>query len=119
MSCQVAARKLAARLYPLNAQANQGGRLNAVVVDMHTGRGSFSLVYQGDSLQGEANRVDAADTGFGRIHSEVLGTLPRSSSGQRGSANAFGAKGVNAECESVITGPALGTGLCLFSDGAK
>jgi hypothetical protein len=110
---------ITARLYPLNVQANKGGLLNAVVVDLHTGRGSFTLAYQGDSLQGEATRVDAAYVGFGRIHSEVLGTLPRNSSGQRGIANAFGAKGVNAQCEYVITGPALGTGVCLFSDGAK
>ena len=110
---------LTARLYPLNVQANKGGLLNAVVVDLHTGRGSFSVAYQGDNLQGEATRVDAAYVGFGRIHSEVLGTPPRNSSGQRGIANAFGAKGVNAQCEYVITGPALGTGVCLFSDGAK
>ena len=110
---------LTARLYPLNVQANKGGLLNAVVMDLHTGRGSFTLAYQGDSLQGEATRVDAAYVGFGRIHSEVLGTPPRSSSGPRGIANAFGPKGVNAQCEYVITGPALGTGVCLFSDGAK
>ncbi len=110
---------LTARLYPLNVQANKGGLLNAVVVDLHTGRGSFTVACQGDSLQGEATRVDAAYVGFGRIHSEVLGTPPRNSSGQRGIANAFGAKGVNAQCEYVITGPALGTGVCLFSDGAK
>jgi hypothetical protein len=34
---------LTARLYPLNVQANKGGLLNAVVVDQHTGRGSFTL----------------------------------------------------------------------------
>ena len=49
----------------------------------------------------------------------MLGTPPRSTGGQRGIANAFGNKGVNAQCEYVITGPALGTGVCLFSDGAK
>lgn len=110
---------LTARLYPLNAQANQGGLLTAVVVDQHTGRGSFTVAYQGDTLQGEATRVDAGYSGFGRIHSEVLGTATRSVSGQRGIANAYGAKGVNAQCEYVMTGPALGTGVCLFSNGAK
>ena len=63
--------------------------------------------------------VQANQGGFGRIHSEVLGAAPRFNSGQRGIANAFGAKGVNAQCEYVITGPALGTGVCLFSDAAK
>ncbi|MES2959342.1 MAG: hypothetical protein V4792_14220 [Pseudomonadota bacterium] len=110
---------LSARLYPLNLQANKGGLLSAVVLDLHTGRGSFTLAYQGDTLQGEATRVDNAYSGFGRIHSEVLGAAPRGASGQRGVANAFGPKGVNAQCEYVITGAALGTGVCLFSDGAK
>ena len=110
---------LTARLYPLNVQANQGGLLSAVVIDRHTGRGSFTLAYLGETLQGEATRVDGGYGGFGRIHSEVLGAAPRFNSGQRGIANAFGAKGVNAQCEYVITGPALGTGVCLFSDGAK
>ena len=110
---------LTARLYPLNVQANKGGLLNAVVVDHHTGRGSFTLAYLGETLQGEATRVDAGYTGFGRLHGEVLGSAPRSQGGQRGVANAFGARGVNAQCEYVITGPALGTGVCLFSDGAK
>ena len=109
---------LTARLYPLNVQANRGGLLSAVVIDQHTGRGSFTVAYQGDTLQGEATRVDGSYGGFGRIHAEVLGAAPRPTGGQRGIANAFGPKGVNAQCEYVITGPALGTGVCLFSDGA-
>ena len=108
-----------ARLYPLNVQANQGGMLNAMVIDRHTGRGSLTLSYLGDTLQGEATRVDGGYGGFGRIHAEVLGGAPRFATGQRGIANAFGARGVNAQCEYVITGPALGTGVCVFSDGAK
>ena len=39
---------LSVRLYPLNPQANQGGMLNAVVVDSHTGRGSFDSAYPYD-----------------------------------------------------------------------
>ena len=109
---------ITARLYPVNLQANKGGLLSAVVVDLHTGRGSFTVAYQGDTLQGEATRVDSSYGGFGRIHAEVLGAAPRPTGGQRGIANAFGPKGVNAQCEYVITGPALGTGVCLFSDGA-
>jgi hypothetical protein len=109
---------LTARLYPLNVQANKGGLLSAVVVDQHTGRGSFTVTYQGDTLQGEATRVDASYSGFGRIHREVLGTAPANPGGRRGIANAFGPRGVNAQCEYMMTGPALGTGVCLFSDGA-
>jgi hypothetical protein len=107
------------RLYPLNPQANQGGMLSAIVVDSHTGRGSFSLAYLGDTLQGEATRVDASYAAFGRVHNEVLGTVARHYSGRRGIANAYGSKGVNVQCEYLISGPTQGTGVCLFSDGSK
>jgi hypothetical protein len=107
------------RLYPLNPQANQGGMLSAIVVDSHTGRGSFTLAYLGDNLQGEATRVDASYAAFGRVHNEVLGTAARHYSGRRGIANAYGSKGVNVQCEYLISGPTQGTGVCLFSDGAK
>lgn len=110
---------LTARLYPLNDQANKAGMLTAVVVDHQGGRGSFSISYLGDSLQGEASRVDGGYAVFGRIHTEVLGSSHRSFSGQRGIANGFGSKGVNAQCEYLMTGPGIGTGACLFSDGAK
>jgi len=111
------------RLYPVNDQANKGGMLNATVVDNNAGHGSFSVLYRGDTLQGESTRVDLGYASFGRIHDEVLGRpiggVQRSFSGRRGVANAYGAKGVNAQCEYLITGPGMGTGACLFSDGAK
>ena len=111
---------LTARLYPLNVQANKAGLLTALVVDPHSGRGTFSISYLGDTLQGEATRVDNGYAAFGRLHQEVLGsTDQRSFSGQRGIANGFGGKGVNAQCEYLITGPGNGSGVCLFSDGAK
>ena len=88
---------ITARLYPLNELANRAGMLTATVVDKHGGRGSFSVSYLGDLLQGEATRVEG---------------------GTRGVANGFGAKGVNAQCDYVITGPGVGTGACVFSDGA-
>jgi hypothetical protein len=110
---------LNARLYPLNPQANKGGMLTAMVVDNHIGRGTFTVAYLGDALQGEASRVDANYAAFGRVHNEVLGHSPRSFSGRRGIANAFGAKGVNVQCEYLVTGPGMGTGACQFSDGAK
>lgn len=110
---------LNARLYPLNQQANKGGLLTAVVVDNNAGRGSFTLAYLGDTLQGESTRVDASYAAFGRIYNEVLGTQQRSFNGRRGIANAYGTKGVNAQCEYLITGPGIGTGACQFSDGAR
>ncbi len=110
---------LSTRLYPLNPQANQGGLLTANVLDNHSGRGSFTLQYRGDTLQGEASRVDGSYAAFGRIHAEVLGAAARSYSGQRGIANAYGAKGVSVQCEYLMQSPGVGTGVCLFSDGAK
>jgi hypothetical protein len=110
---------LTARLYPINEAANQGGMLTAMIVDAHTGRGTLTVGYRGDTLQGEATRVDPAYGGFGRVHDQVLGTAPRSFGGQRGIANAYGPRGVNAQCEYLITSPSQGTGVCLFSDGAR
>jgi hypothetical protein len=110
---------LQARLYPLNETANRGGIVTAQVADNQGGRGSFSLHYHGQLMQGEATRVDTGFAGFGRIHDEVLGPASRSYAGRRGVANAYGSQGVNAQCEYLLTGPSMGTGVCLFSDGAK
>jgi hypothetical protein len=108
-----------ARLYPINEIANRAGMLTAVVTDGHGGRGTFALNYLGDVMQGEASRVAANYPGFGRIHHEVLGISTVVVQGQRGIANAYGARGVNAQCEYVLSGPSQGTGACLFSDGAR
>ncbi len=110
---------LTARLYPLNPPASQAGMLTALVIDQQGGRGTFSVSYQGDTLQGEATRVDGGYAAFGRVHDEVLGRTQRTFSGQRGIANGYGGRGTSTQCEYVITGPAMGTGVCLFSDGAR
>lgn len=110
---------LTARLYPLNDTASRTGLLTAVVTDHQGGRGSFSVGYGGEMLQGEATRVDGGYASFGRVHAEVLGPSNRAFSGRRGVANGVGPRGVNVQCEYVITGPGIGTGACLFSDGAK
>jgi hypothetical protein len=109
---------LTARLYPLNAQAGKSGALTALVIDQQGGRGTFSVGYAGESMQGQATRVDDGYAAFGRIHSEVLGVGERRYSGQRGIANAAGGRGLSAQCEYLITAPGQGTGVCLFSDGA-
>ena len=108
-----------ARLYPINDIANRAGMLTAIVTDGHGGRGSFSLSYLGEAMQGEATRVEGQQAGFGRIHREVLGLQAVTVQGRRGIANAYGARGVNAQCEYVLSGPSQGTGACLFSDGAR
>jgi hypothetical protein len=86
------------RLYPANAQANAGGMLVATVLDVHTGRGTFSVGYLGDTLQGEATRVGGS---------------------RRGIANAWGPRGISVQCDYQISAPGQGTGSCLFSDGAR
>jgi hypothetical protein len=108
-----------ARLYPINDIANRAGMLTAVVTDGQGGRGAFTLTYLGDAMHGEATRVEANQAGFGRIHREVLGLNTVTVQGRRGIANAYGARGINAQCEYVLSGPSQGTGACLFSDGAR
>ena len=108
-----------ARLYPINDLANRAGMLTAVVTDGHGGRGSITLNYLGDAMHGEATRVEGQQTSFGRIHREVLGLHTVTVQGRRGIANAYGARGINAQCEYVLSGPSQGTGACLFSDGAR
>ena len=114
-----AATVLTARLYPLNAQAGKSGALTGLVIDPQGGRGTFSIGYAGETLQGQATRVDNGYAAFGRLHNEVLGVGERRYSGQRGIANAAGGRGLSAQCEYLITAPSQGTGVCLFSDGAR
>jgi len=109
-----------ARLYPINDVANRAGMLTAVVTDGHGGRGSFSLNYLGDAMQGEASRVEANYPGFGRVLRDALGSAPDAQArGPRGIANASGSRGISAQCEYVLNGPGRGIGACLFSDGAR
>lgn len=110
---------LQARLYPLNVQASRAGALTASAVDGNNGRGVFNVAFMGEMLQGDASRVDAAYP-FGRIYREVLGTdASAGKGGRRGIANAFGSNGTSVQCEYQMTAPDVGTGVCLFSNGAK
>jgi hypothetical protein len=110
---------LSARLYPLNELAGRHGALSAMVLDQHGGRGRFSVSYGGEMLQGEATRVQPGYAAYGRLHDQVLGPAPRSYGGQRGIANAASANGTSLQCEYLLTAPGQGTGVCLFSDGAR
>lgn len=85
------------RLYPLNESATQIGMLSAIVVGHQSGRGTFSVNYRGETLQGEATR----------------------GAGNKGVANAYGGRGTSAQCEYTISAARRGTGLCQFSDGAR
>ena len=117
-SAPAAASTYTARLYPVNEAANRAGMLTALVVESQDGRGRIMIQYKGEAMQGEATRVDANNPGFGRIHQQVLGMWPRQSQGRRGIANAYGGRGISAQCEYVLTGPSQGTGVCVFSDDA-
>jgi len=109
-----------ARLYPVNDVANRAGMLTAVVTDGHGGRGSFSLNYLGDAMQGEASRVEPNYPGFGRLLRDVVGSGSDAQlRGPRGIANASGSRGISAQCEYVLSSPSKGTGACVFSDGAR
>lgn len=111
---------LQARLYPLNGLASKSGILNATATDANNGRGTFSVVFMGETLQGDASRVDNSSIGFGHIYREVLGSAVQSvSGGRRGIANGFGPNGTSVQCEYQMTAKDIGTGACLFSNGAK
>jgi hypothetical protein len=110
---------LNARLYPVNDAARTAGPVVATVIDNGTGRGSFTLNYLGQSLQGEATRVDRNYPGFGQIMSQVQGGHGwGQAAGQRGIANAASSS-VSMRCEYLFTAPGQGTGACLMSDGAR
>jgi hypothetical protein len=110
---------LSARLYPVNDTARNAGPQVATVMDNGTGRGSFSLNYAGQSLQGEATRVDRNYPGFGQIMSQVQGGHGwGQAAGQRGIANAASGS-MSMRCEYLFTAPGQGTGACLISDGAR
>jgi hypothetical protein len=110
---------LSARLYPMNEVARTGGILQSTTIDNGQGRGSFSIHYLGQTLQGEATRVDRNYAGFGLVLSQVLGGSQwASANGQRGIANAANA-GVSMRCEYLYTSATQGTGACVVSDGAR
>jgi hypothetical protein len=89
---------LQARLYPANDAATQAGMLSGTVTNMMTGKGRFQLVYQGETLVGEATRV-AGDE-------------------RTGVANAYGQRGTYMSCSYRMTTPYQGTGTCTLSTGA-
>jgi hypothetical protein len=90
---------LTARLYPANAIASQTGVLTGTVTNMMTGKGRFQLSYQGDTLTGEATRVEGDS--------------------RRGVASAYGPGGTYMSCEYQMNTPRQGAGTCTFSNGAK
>jgi len=90
---------LAVKLYPINDLANQTGALTGQVTNMMTGKGRFTFTYQGETLVGEATRVDNDE--------------------RRGLASAYGPRGTFARCEYQMSTSRMGAGTCAFSNGAQ
>jgi len=90
---------LPVRLYPANEEATRTGVLTGSVVNMMTGKGRFQLTYQGETLSGEATRVDGDQ--------------------RRGVASAYGPSGTFMSCEYQMNSPRQGAGTCTLSNGAK
>ena len=90
---------LQARLYPANEIATQTGVVHGTVTNMMTGKGRFQLNYRGETLSGEATRVDG--------------------DARRGVASAYGSGGGYMSCEYQMSTPRQGAGTCTFSNGAK
>ena len=90
---------LTARLYPDNELATQTGMVSGTVTNMMTGKGRFQLNYRGETLSGEATRVDGDS--------------------RRGVASAHGSGGSYMSCEYQMRTPQQGAGTCQFSNGAK
>ncbi len=94
-----AAMVLQARMYPANERASQSGVLNGTVTSLPTGRGRFQLNYRGETLNGEATRVDG--------------------DARRGVASAYGGSGTFMSCEYQMQSARQGAGTCTISDGAR
>ena len=90
---------LPVRLYPANEQATRTGVLTGTVLNMMTGKGRFQLTYEGETLSGEATRVDG--------------------DARRGVASAYGPSGAYMSCEYQMNTPRQGAGICTLSNGAK
>ncbi|WP_137895184.1 hypothetical protein [Ramlibacter sp. 2FC] len=94
-----AAQVLAVRLYPANDKATQSGVLSGTLTSTAAGKGRFQLSYRGETLTGEATRVDGDS--------------------RRGMASAYGSSGAFMSCEYQMQSPRQGAGSCTLSDGAK
>lgn len=90
---------LQARLYPANELAAQTGVVTGTVTNMMTGKERFQLNYRGETLVGEATRVDG--------------------DARRGVASAYGSGGSFMSCEYQMHTPQQGAGTCAFSNGAR
>jgi hypothetical protein len=108
---------LLARLYPANDVAGMMGALSATVVDTMNGHATFAVNYAGENMQGEASRIANDTPGFGKVYRQIYGD-GRMPAGRRGIASAAGTNGGYVNCEYALTAATMGTGACIFSNGA-
>lgn len=108
---------LQARLYPANDVAGSMGALSASVVDTMNGHATFYVNCGGETMQGEATRVANDSPAFGKVYREVYGD-GRMPSGRRGLASAAGPRGGYVNCDYALSTATMGTGACVFSNGA-
>ncbi|SHH66522.1 hypothetical protein [Massilia sp. CF038] len=87
-----------ARLYPSNEAASRIGNVAGVISNPERGHGEFSFNLAGESFIGEATRAPSST---------------------RGVANASGNRGGFVKCDYAMSSASLGTGTCLFSNGAQ
>jgi hypothetical protein len=90
---------LQARLYPANDLATQTGMLAGTVTNLMSGKGRFQLDYKGETLVGEATRVQGDR--------------------RAGLASAYGERGTYMSCTYTMTTPYQGLGSCSLSNGAR
>ena len=90
----------AARLYPANEAAARTGIIAGSVTSPQSGKGVFTLPYNGETLSGESTR-----TSSGNLHTGV--------------ANAASPRGQFVRCTYRMTSQNQGSGECEFSDGAR
>ncbi len=87
-----------ARLYPANQAASRLGGASGIISNPEDGHGQFSFTIGGEAYQGEATR---------------------SRNSSKGLANASGNRGGFARCDYTMSSATLGSGGCLFANGAR
>lgn len=86
-----------ARLYPTNDSAAALGRVSGTISNPERGHGEFAFTLANESFSGEATRAPGAS---------------------KGTANATGNRGSYVKCTYTMSSAQLGTGTCLFANGA-
>ncbi|MDR7306362.1 hypothetical protein [Rhodoferax saidenbachensis] len=86
-----------ARLYPTNDNAAALGRVSGTISNPERGHGEFAFILANESFSGEATRPPGSN---------------------KGTANAAGNRGSYVKCTYTMSSAQLGTGTCLFANGA-